>query len=518
MSEQALGRVLPRFRGNYENNVVYNRLDVVLFENDGCSWVCTRENVQNIQPGNNGFWQKLAQKGNQGIQGLTGGFGTPNVNTTTLTAGASATVAIAWDGISPAEEKVFNFEFGIPAGPTGFEDVTASAIGLEAGLQPTATASLIKEDEQSITTLSFLFGIPLPSGTGVQRVDGIGPTTDSEGYNNVILDAVSYGTDQALGPSYKAIALSNIGAQPSGDYLIATGDAMEGTLSIKSANLVDGNIPSYDQTGEEVNFTDANDEVISYIRNVFNTTGNQSLEIGVVRTINDENYNNSIFLSVDGSGNPNITLSNNSIWRNAMGLTASDTTPNVDSEDGTPGEEQSYSRADHVHPLNAALSGSPGADIQDGALGSADTYARSDHRHSLNVALSGLPGVDMQGGTLGSTNTYARSDHRHPLNTTNTNPIKDAGTNGSAGASSYYARSDHYHPLNVSDEDPVRDGIAAHGNASTYARSDHRHPSDTFINGLVVNMASNVFASESALPSDNHIAGRIAFIPVTPVS
>jgi hypothetical protein len=44
---------------------------------------------------------------------------------------------------------------------------------------------------------------------------------------------------------------------------------MNGTLSIKSDNIIDGNIPSTIQEGEALNFADSSDNVISYIQPIF---------------------------------------------------------------------------------------------------------------------------------------------------------------------------------------------------------------------------------------------------------
>ena len=71
---------------------------------------------------------------------------------------------------------IFNFDFDLPAGPVGYDEVAASAESLPAGSSPTASANLVTEDDT--TTLTFAFGIPSADGSGAQSVDGITPTVD----------------------------------------------------------------------------------------------------------------------------------------------------------------------------------------------------------------------------------------------------------------------------------------------------------------------------------------------------
>ena len=204
----ALGRVQPNFQGTYDAGTTYNKLDYVNYQ--GSSYVCKTNGVIGILPTNTGYWQEIAHKGDQGIQGYTGSFGTPNASASILPTGSDPTASVTASG--PDIAKVFSFQFGIPAGPLGFSDVAADASATSAGTQPTATAELVGENDK---TLSFHFGIPAADGEGVKKVDNIGP---SEG-GNVVLGAVSYSTAQTLSAGEKLQARDNIGAQSAGNYI-----------------------------------------------------------------------------------------------------------------------------------------------------------------------------------------------------------------------------------------------------------------------------------------------------------
>lgn len=69
---QSLGRVSIMLRGAYSNDEQYNRLDVVSFE--GSSY-CALETTQGIDPTNESYWQKIAERGGEGPQGEVGPIG-----------------------------------------------------------------------------------------------------------------------------------------------------------------------------------------------------------------------------------------------------------------------------------------------------------------------------------------------------------------------------------------------------------------------------------------------------------
>ena len=133
----------------------------------------------------------------------------------TATSAAEAYASATVDGDDPSAMN-FTFSFGLPKGDTGdpaaITSVSASATQL--GPLDPPTASVEMGGSPTAATLSFTFGIPAVEG-GVSQVDGYNPTA-----GNVILSAVQYGRVQSLDNSQKIQALTNIGAQPAGDYMV----------------------------------------------------------------------------------------------------------------------------------------------------------------------------------------------------------------------------------------------------------------------------------------------------------
>lgn len=212
----ALGRVQPIYKGTYNPLTEYHKLDNVYYE--GNTYVCKVDSVIGIAPAEiSNYWQISAHKGDKGDQGNTGSFGTPAGQASVLPSGSNPTISVTASG--PDTAKVFNFEFGIPAGPVGYDEVAADATTLPAGSSPTATAELVTES--GTTTLQFEFGIPSAEGSGAQSVDGMTPSLDPQtGLQNVQLNAVVYGSSQQLSEGQKLMARNNIGAQVAGEYIV----------------------------------------------------------------------------------------------------------------------------------------------------------------------------------------------------------------------------------------------------------------------------------------------------------
>ena len=207
----SLGRVQPLYKGEYNPATIYYRLDNVYYQ--GNTYVCKVDSVTGIAPAEvSSYWQLVARQGEKGDQGITGSFGTPTGTAEVLPSGSDPTIEISASG--PDTAKVFNFEFGIPAGPVGYDDVAASASALPAGSSPTAEAELIESGGE--TLLSFEFGIPAADGSGIKSIDG-DITPDTSG--NATLTAVRYGMSQTLSDAQKLIARGNIGAQEAGNYI-----------------------------------------------------------------------------------------------------------------------------------------------------------------------------------------------------------------------------------------------------------------------------------------------------------
>lgn len=197
----SLGRVQPIYRGNYIHGTEYSLLDNVLY--NGSTYVSLVDNNKNHYPSDTTYWQQIASRGLQGIQGYTGDFGTPTASAVALSPDANPTVSVTASG--PSEAKVFDFRFGIPAGPYGFDDVDASVTGLPSDQDVTVDVELDTSSGERI--LRFDFGIPAANGQGAQSVDGIAADTN----NNIPLSAVRY-VNQNLSNIQKQIACNNINA------------------------------------------------------------------------------------------------------------------------------------------------------------------------------------------------------------------------------------------------------------------------------------------------------------------
>lgn len=198
-----LGRVQPIYKGDWNGYTTYNILENVIYQ--GSTYVSKVDNNLNHFPSDTNYWQLVASKGGKGDRGDTGSFGAPTASAHSLETGATPTVEVSATG--PDEGKIFDFEFGIPAGPYGFDYIDADVESLDAGMQPSVQAEL---DTTTITdkrVLKFKFGIPAANGQGAQSVDGV----QADSSNNVNLSAVRY-TVQNLSNLQKQIVCTNIDA------------------------------------------------------------------------------------------------------------------------------------------------------------------------------------------------------------------------------------------------------------------------------------------------------------------
>jgi len=53
-SQTSLGRVQPLFKGNYDVNANYYRLDNVYYNGD--TWVCKSDNTSGVTPAEGPYW------------------------------------------------------------------------------------------------------------------------------------------------------------------------------------------------------------------------------------------------------------------------------------------------------------------------------------------------------------------------------------------------------------------------------------------------------------------------------
>lgn len=213
----AIGRVQPIFRGTWDSTLSYTKLDNVLYE--GCTYIAIQNAPAGANPSSVGspYWQMIASKGDS-IKGDTGSFGTPTATAHGLDFGEEPTVGVTASG--PDDAKVFAFDFGLPAGPLGFDEVAASATTLPAGANPTASAELVTQSD--VTTLSFVLGIPAAEGEGIKQLDGLQP----DGAGRLTYNGIRAIQNQGLSNLQQQYARENINAQvagnyqPAGDYIV----------------------------------------------------------------------------------------------------------------------------------------------------------------------------------------------------------------------------------------------------------------------------------------------------------
>lgn len=205
----------PVFRGNYNSTTYYNKFDNVLYQ--GSTYISLIDNNRGNTPYGSQYWQLLAEKGDQGNQGNV----TP-LGQVTATAAAASEAAVTINQTGDYGENIA-FSFGLPAGPIGFDTVTASAVSGSSTAEPDVEATI--ETIQGNRNLNFEFTIPAAEGTGVNSVDSIGPNASGD----IDLKAIRY-AQQNLPSASRKIARENINAmeEPSvkeyGAFLRYSGD------------------------------------------------------------------------------------------------------------------------------------------------------------------------------------------------------------------------------------------------------------------------------------------------------
>ena len=294
----ALGRVQPHYCGEYDSSKSYEKLDNVLY--NGCTYVALKNAPAGQVPGSasSSYWQLIAEKGN------TGGFGTPTASASALAAGQTPTITITPSG--PDTAKIFNFKFGIPAGPTGprgFDTISAGASALPVGASPTVNAT--RTESGGNINLDFQFGIPAAEGQGAISVDNIGLDQN----RNINLTAIRAIQNQILTETQKGYARDNIGAVPTSRTI--NGKNLASNITLAAADV--GAVP----TDRTVNSKNLNDNITL-----------SAVDVGAVptdRTINGKNLNSDIILvAADVSAVPTSRKVNNKYLSSDITLTAAD--------------------------------------------------------------------------------------------------------------------------------------------------------------------------------------------------
>ena len=319
----AIGRVQPRYCGNYNSSLNYEKLDNVLY--NGRTYVALKSVPAGQVPGSasSSYWQLIAEKGD------TGGFGTPTASASALSAGQTPTVKITSSG--PNTAKIFDFEFGIPAGPTGpigFHTISAGASALPVGAEPSVSAT--RTEDGGNINLDFQFGIPAAEGQGAISVDNI--TIDQN--RNVNLTAVRAVQNQVLSADQQRYARENIGAVSTSRTI--NGKNLASDITLGPADI--GAVP----TGRTINSKNLNSNItltpedigaVPTGRTINNKVLSSNItltpeDIGAVptgRTINNKALSSNITLvAADVGAVPTGRTINSKALSSDISLTASD--------------------------------------------------------------------------------------------------------------------------------------------------------------------------------------------------
>ena len=294
----AIGRVQPRYCGEYDSSKSYEKLDNVLY--NGCTYVALKDAPAGQVPGSasSSYWQLIAGKGD------TGGFGAPTASASALAAGQTPTITITSTG--PNTAKIFDFKFGIPAGPTGpigFDTISAGASALPVGASPTVSAT--RTETGGNINLDFQFGIPAAEGQGAISVDDIGLDQN----RNINLTAVRAIQNQTFTETQKGYVRDHIGAVPTSRTI--NGKSLTSNITLAAADV--GAVP----TDRTVNS-----------KNLSSNITLSAVDVGAVptsRTVNGKNLNSDITLvAADVSAVPTSRKVNGKNLNSDITLTAAD--------------------------------------------------------------------------------------------------------------------------------------------------------------------------------------------------
>lgn len=210
ITQTAIGRVLPSYKGNWNSFEIYKKLDSVLY--DGSSYIALQDTTGTVPGTVPSIWQKTSSKGDSG-----------EINSVTALAYAAPSAEVSVSTSGDPSNIDLSFVFGLPQGeqgePAQFSTVVANASSVAWNVPASARVDI--SGPPSSATISFDFDIPRAQGEGISLVDGLG-ASGSEG--NVLLTAVQYGRPQSdlqANPSWQGQARQNINAQIAGDYVVS---------------------------------------------------------------------------------------------------------------------------------------------------------------------------------------------------------------------------------------------------------------------------------------------------------
>ena len=131
-------------------------------------------------------------------------------------------------------------------------------------------------------------------------------------------------------PSYPKNANINIGdnvlvitpqGEDSQSFILANSfNNLNNPLSIIDKNIDISVTTDTDIYDNIICINDKNNKKIGCIKVVSLDTGEDGLEIAIIKNINGTNYNNTIGLFIDKQGNQSVKISNPNAWKQALGI------------------------------------------------------------------------------------------------------------------------------------------------------------------------------------------------------
>ena len=103
-------------------------------------------------------------------------------------------------------------------------------------------------------------------------------------------------------------------------YVKKSGDIMTGDLNITEEEINSISTPQTDIYGNGIYINDINNDELCHIRAISLSTGYDGIEISAIKKINNINYNNTISLLIDKSGNNLVQISDQNAWKTALGI------------------------------------------------------------------------------------------------------------------------------------------------------------------------------------------------------
>ena len=103
-------------------------------------------------------------------------------------------------------------------------------------------------------------------------------------------------------------------------YVKKSGDTMTGSINIKEENINSESTSAVDIYGDGLYINDVNNKPMGKVRVISLSSGYDGIEFSATKNINGTEYNNSIRLLIDKSGNNLVEISDPTAWKTALGI------------------------------------------------------------------------------------------------------------------------------------------------------------------------------------------------------